>query len=270
MKLLFICPRWGSESLPPQDFITKVREAGYDGVEIGFCDVDPGAEETVALAKEAGLAVVTQHWMTQDRNLEKHLELYGQRLRRMAGFQPLFINSHTGRNLFSLEENKRVFAVAEKVTAETGVPILHETHRGRCLHTPWRTGELLAAMPATRLVLDMSHWCNVCESLLEDQDDLIEPLLPAVGHIHARVGWQHGPQVSDPRAPEWSDAVNAHLKWWDKIIAARRASGVAQFTICPEFGPPPYLPVLPYTQQPVANQWDINVHMMNFLRDRYR
>lgn len=29
-------------------------------------------------------------------------------------------------------------------------------------------------------------------------------------------------------------------------------------------------PVFPYTQQPVANQWDTNVHMMNFLRDRYR
>ena len=124
-------------------------------------------------------------------------------------------------------------------------------------------------MPSLKLVLDMSHWCNVCESLLQDQEDLIEPLLPAVSHIHARVGWEHGPQVSDPRAPEWSDALNAHLKWWDKVIAARRAEGVRQFTITPEFGPPPYLPTLPYTCQPVASQWDINVHMMNLLRARY-
>jgi hypothetical protein len=26
---------------------------------------------------------------------------------------------------------------------------------------------------------------------------------------------------------------------------------------------------LPYTCQPVASQWDINVHMMNLLRARY-
>jgi hypothetical protein len=75
--------------------------------------------------------------------------------------------------------------------------------------------------------------------------------------------------VSDPRAPEWANALNAHLKWWDKIIAARRAEGLSQFTITPEFGPPPYLPTLPYTCQPVASQWDINVHMMNLLRARY-
>lgn len=270
MKILFICPRWGSESLPANEFVSKVREAGYDGIEVGLGDVDPGADEAIRIAKSEGLAVATQHYMTANRDLDTHLSLYEQRLRRAAGFQPIFVNSHTGRDLFSIGENKRVFEVAEKVAAETGIPIYHETHRSRCMHTPWRTRELLDALPSIRLVLDISHWCNVCESLLEDQDDIIEPLLPAVAHIHARVGWQQGPQVNDPRAPEWGDALNAHLKWWDKIIAARRAEGVAQFTICPEFGPATYLPVLPYTQQPVANQWDINVHMMKLLRERYQ
>ena len=37
-----------------------------------------------------------------------------------------------------------------------------------------------------------------------------------------------------------------------------------------EFGPPHYLPALPYTQQPVADQWAINVHMMQLLRKRYQ
>jgi hypothetical protein len=270
MKILFLCPRWGSESLAPKEFVSKALEAGYDGIEVGFADQDPNAEESVAIAKSEGLAVATQHWMTTNRDLATHLDLYEKRLHRAAGFEPIFVNSQTGRDFFNTEESLRVFRVAEKVSAETGIPIYHETHRGRCMHTPWRTRELLDALPSIRLVLDMSHWCNVCESLLEEQDDIIEPLLPAVAHIHARVGWQQGPQVSDPRAPEWSDALNAHLKWWDKIIAARRAEGVAQFTICPEFGPVPYLPVLPYTQQPVASQWDINVHMMNLLRKRYQ
>jgi len=62
-------------------------------------------------------------------------------------------------------------------------------------------------------------------------------------------------------------AVEAHLGWWKKIAASKRAAGVAQLTITPEFGPPPYLPTLPWTQMPVASQWDINVHMMNFLRE---
>jgi sugar phosphate isomerase/epimerase len=268
MKLLFFCPRWGSEALPPAEFIRRVREAGYDGIEVGLADGDAAADEVLARGKDAGLAVVTQHWQTSTSDLPRHLEEFEIRLRRAASFEPLFINSHTGRDMFGLEDNLRVFEVADRISAETGIAILHETHRGRCLHTPWRTAELLRARPGTRLVLDMSHWCNVCESLCEDQSETIASVVPAVGHIHGRVGHAQGPQVPDPRAPEWRTAVEVHLGWWKKIAAAKRAADAAQLTITPEFGPPPYLPTLPWTQMPVASQWDINVHMMNFLREQ--
>jgi hypothetical protein len=74
--------------------------------------------------------------------------------------------------------------------------------------------------------------------------------------------------VSDPQAPEWQPAVEAHVRWWERIAVAKRAAGAERLTVTPEFGPPPYLPVLPWTQMPVASQWDINVHMMHLLRDR--
>jgi sugar phosphate isomerase/epimerase len=267
MKLVFFCPRWGSEALSPAEFIRKVRNAGYDGIEVGLADGDAAADEVLARAKDTGLAVITQHWQTMTPDLPHHLEEFEARLRRAASFDPLFINSHTGRDMFALEENLQVFALADRISAETGITILHETHRGRCLHAPWRTAELLRARPGTRLVLDISHWCNVCESLCEDQEETISELLAAVEHIHARVGHPQGPQVSDPRAPEWQSAVEAHLRWWGRIAAAKRAVGAQHLTVTPEFGPPPYLPVLPWTQMPVASQWDINVHMMNLLRE---
>lgn len=268
IKLVFFCPRWGSESRSPSEFIRNVREAGYDGVEIGLADGDTTADDVIARAKDAGLEVITQHWQTLTADLPRHLCEFEARLRRAASFQPLFINSHTGRDMFGLEDNQRVFELADRISHETGVAILHETHRGRCLHTPWRTAELLRVRPGTQLVLDMSHWCNVCESLCEDQSDSIASLLSAIGHIHARVGHAQGPQVPDPRAPEWQPALEVHLDWWTKIAEARRASGAERLTITPEFGPPPYLPTLPWTQMPVAPQWDINVHMMNYLREQ--
>lgn len=268
MNLLFLCPRWGSESLPPRAFIRKVKDAGYDGVEIALADGDREAEEAVAIAKSDGLVLVTQHYLTLDTNLGRHAEAYEQRLRRAASFAPLFVNSHTGRDLFDLETNLRIFEIAERVAEETGVSVYHETHRGRCLHTPWRTAELLTARPTTRLVFDMSHWCNVCESLCEDQKETFLEILPAVRHIHARVGYAHGPQVSDPRAPEWQNALESHLGWWRQIFLLRKIAAARELTITPEFGPPPYLPTLPFTQMPVSDQWDINVHMMNFLRDQ--
>lgn len=270
LQLLFLCPRWGSDTLLPSEFVAKVIETGYDGVEVGLAEFNPAVDEVIRRAKDAGLVVVTQHYDTAVRDLSLHLKNYEARLRLAAGYQPRFINSHTGRDFFTLAENKRIFALAGKIAGETGIPVYHETHRSRCCHTPWRTVELLKDMPEVRLVLDMSHWCVVCESLLEDQDDLMNQVIPCVEHVHARVGWSQGPQVSDPRAPEWESAIEAHLKWWDKIVALKRATGAEALTICPEFGPVPYLPVLPYSQKPVANQWEINAYMMNTLRKRYK
>ena len=269
MKIHFFCPRWGSQAQPPEEFLRRVIEAGYDGIEIGFDDGDRSDEGIPELARASGLDVITQHFATLATDLDAHGREYEDRLRRAASFRPLFINSQTGRDLFDIGQNLRIFDVAERIAGETGIPIYHETHRARCLHTPWRTAELLRARPGTGLVLDLSHWCNVCESLLEDQSEGIGALLPAVRHIHARVGHAQGPQVSDPRAPEWKDALDAHLKWWDLIVAARREAGAGRLTITPEFGPPPYFPTLPWTRMPVASQWDINVHMMQLLRSRY-
>ncbi len=268
MKLLILCPRWGSESLAPREFIRRVREAGYDGVEIALADGDKAAMEAVEIAKSEGLALVTQHYETLDTDSETHAEHFERRLRHAASAKPLFVNSHTGRDLFSLEKNLSVFAIADRIAQDTGIPVFHETHRGRCLHSPWRTAELLAARPATKLVFDMSHWCTVCESLCEDQAETIAGIIPAAAHIHARVGHAHGPQVSDPRAPEWQAALEVHVHWWKRIADLRRTAGADVLTIAPEFGPPPYLPTLPFTNMPVASQWDINVHMMELLRQR--
>jgi sugar phosphate isomerase/epimerase len=270
MDVLFFCPRWGSESLPPAQFIQRVLDAGFDGVEVGLADEDPGAEQVLAEAKAAGLRIITQHTVTQDPDPGTHLAQYERRLRRAAGFNPVFVNSHTGRDRFGLADNVRLFEMAQRVSRETGVPVYHETHRSRCCHSPWRTVELLRALPETRLVLDLSHWCCVCESLLEDQADFLEEVLPAVEHVHARVGWEHGPQVNDPRAPEWAPALAAHLRWWDALADLQRAAGRTSLTITPEFGPPPYLPTLPYTRQPVVSQWAANLHMRELLRARYQ
>ena len=88
-------------------------------------------------------------------------------------------------------------------------------------------------------------------------------------HIHARIGHMQGPQVIDPRSPENIEAVNFHLQCWDTIIDLKNKNGDRNFTITPEFGAPPYLHLFPYTQQPITNQWEVNVYMMELLKKRY-
>jgi hypothetical protein len=105
---------------------------------------------------------------------------------------------------------------------------------------------------------------------LDDQEETVQLALSRVDHIHARIGHQEGPQVNDPRAPEWANAVKRHLEWWDKIVQLKIQGGVNSITILTEFGPPDYMPTLPYTRQPLGDQWNINVYMMQLLRKRYQ
>jgi hypothetical protein len=125
-------------------------------------------------------------------------------------------------------------------------------------------------MPDLKLAADFSHWCCVHESLLEDQEPALASAIQRSFHLHARVGHPEGPQVSDPRAPEWQPAVEAHLAWWQRIVDHRRRDGAELLTVCPEFGPPDYMPTLPYTRQPVADLWELNCHMKRLLESRLR
>jgi hypothetical protein len=129
--------------------------------------------------------------------------------------------------------------------------------------------QYLEKNPDLRITLDASHWCNVSESLLADQQATMDLALTRVDHVHARIGHAQGPQVHDPRAPEWAEALAAHFGWWDKVVQVKKEKG-EPLTVLTEFGPPDYMPTLPYTRQPIADQWAINVHMMHLLRKRYQ
>ena len=132
------------------------------------------------------------------------------------------------------------------------------------------TQRYLEELSALRINADFSHWCCVHESFLEDQEDTLEAVIERADHIHARVGYPEGPQVPDPRAPEWKEALDRHLNWWDKIVARKKREKAEYFTITPEFGPVPYIQTEPYTQKPLADIGEINNYMTALLKERYR
>ena len=86
-------------------------------------------------------------------------------------------------------------------------------------------------------------------------------------HIHARVGFPQGPQVNDPRAPEWKEALDHHLAWWDAVVAEHRGRKSDSLTITPEFGP--RRTCRPYrSREPLSDQWGVNLYMKDLLRAR--
>lgn len=152
-----------------------------------------------------------------------------------------------------------------EIEAETNIPIFHETHRGRfSFHAPTLL-PYLEKFPNLKLVGDFSHFCVVSESLLQGQEEMLEKIIPHIAHIHARVGSEQAPQVSDPSAPEWKTHLQCFTNWWQQILENGKKNGISEMSITPEFGAVPYLPVLPFTQQPIANQWDNNLFMKEYL-----
>jgi hypothetical protein len=203
-----------------------------------------------------------------EKDFAKHEAQFKQFLADAAATKPVYINCHSGKDYFTVDQKEKLISFTAGVSAQSGVPIYHETHRGRALYSAPVTAELMKKIPSLRLTLDISHWCAVHESYLGDQEESISLALSRTDHIHVRIGHPEGPQVSDPRAPEWNTAVQTHFAWWDKIVENKKKEG-KRITFLTEFGPPDYMPTLPYTRQPLANQWDINVHMMEVIRKRY-
>lgn len=268
--LKIMATNWGFPG-SVDEFCAKAKKEGYDGIEMWW----PGNKEQQDILFNA----IKKHNLeigflcgSGESDFENHFRQFKSQIEAVIAQQiqrPLYINCHSGKDYFSFDQNSQFISYTIEVSKKTGIPISHETHRSRILFAAPIAKHFAETMPGLRVTLDISHWCNVHESLLHDQEETVNMILQRTDHIHARVGHAEGPQVNDPRAPEWDAAVKRHIEWWDKVVAIKIKQGIKKLSFLTEFGPPDYLPVLPYTRQPVANQWDINVYMMNLLRKRY-
>lgn len=268
MNISFFCPRWGQADTDWEVFLYSVKSSGYDGIEASLPVDEKETNQMLGGLAKYGLKLIGQHWETIEPDFKKHCKEYEGRLRNLAAIKPLFINSQTGKDYYSFEENKKLIALAKRVEEETGVTVIHETHRGKFSYAAHITKQYLEKLPALRITLDISHWCNTAESLLHDQEEAVEMAITSTDHIHARIGFAQGPQVADPADPAWKKELEFHLSCWDKVAAMKKENKLP-LTITPEFGPPPYMPTMPFTHQAVSDQWEINRYMMNLLSERY-
>ena len=252
-------------------FCRKVRDAGYNGVEYGIPNevTNKELDEAWNRFEKYDLEVIPQHYGTYDAEFEKHLNNYAGWLDMVEPYQALKIDSQTGKDYFTFEQNNKLIERASEHSRACGVEVFHETHRNKFTFAAHITFDYLKRIPGLRITLDVSHWINVAESFLQDQPDAMELAIQRTEHIHARVGYPEGPQVPDPAAPEWNEALQHHLHWWDKIIERKQSESNSMVTITPEFGPHPYMVHLPYSQVPISNQWENNIYMLNLLKERY-
>jgi sugar phosphate isomerase/epimerase len=236
-----------------ENYIRKIKESGYDGIE---CPL-PGKEQESyfrQLLDEYDLEYIAQVLSQGD-----HEHSFATQVERAVEFNPIMIVSQSAKDSMPYEQQVQYFQKAVEVEKTAGISVAHETHRGRALFNPWHTVKLLNEIPELKLNADFSHWCCVCESLLADFQEDMKMACERSIHIHGRVGYSEGPQVPDPRAPEYEREWKTHLSWWEQIAVHHQRQGIDTLSFTPEFGPPGYMHTLPFTRQPVADIWDLNL-----------
>lgn len=265
-KILFFQTDWGN-TLPMNAFLAKAKAAGYDGVELWMPTGEDKKKSLKEGLKKYELEVIFLHGTARNLPFEEALRVYELGLQEILAWNPVKVNSHTGNDFWTPEQNLAFIELGDRYAKQVGISVLHETHRGRFSYTLPESVAMLRKFPNLKYTLDVSHWMVVHERLLTESDPLLQEIFPAVDHIHARVGFAEGPQVPNPAAPEWKNEVKAHLDIWEKIIRSQTGK---VFTVTTEFGPPPYMATVPFTNQPLADQWEANVWIRNALKSRFQ
>lgn len=249
MELFIFRALWGMTGAIEEQ-IERIAAAGYDGID-GFTTAHN-------LSTDAFTQLVTAHGLKLIMNAQvDRREELEPTLKRLAEYNPLKIGLHSGRDSMSREEGCAFFEEALRLEQAIGIQIVHETHRGRMFFTPWDTAFYLRQFETLKVLADYSHWVNVCERLPDDQAEALTLANQRTLHIHGRVGYEEGPQVPDPSAPEYAQHLVWHETQWAAILEKRRAEGLSAMTFTPEYGPPDYLHTLPHTRAPVADLWQV-------------
>jgi len=278
-----------SKYLEVEEALEEIARLGYDGVEVPFkCVLYIGKDRFKELLQKNNLKVILMVFTEgpvapgeglvfggpyagfsptsvpgeTDKKLlvATHLQVFKEQVEAAQEFNPTLVNSHSMKDCFTEEMATQFFTDALAWQKEKGYRVLHETHRKRFLHSPWVARGFLPNFPDLKLVADLSHWVNVAETNPSDPDltSVIENIAGQFHHIHCRVGYDHGPQVPDPRLGQWLEYMEGHERWWDAIWQAAAERGDEEITMTPEHGPPNYQVCDPRTEKPLADIWDVN------------
>jgi hypothetical protein len=255
--------------------LAECHEGIYDGIEAPVPLEAKARREFVARIREADVPLIAEittggGYVPVHASVERHLEELRTIAEATLDAGPIRHTALVGCDSWSLPEGVDFLGQALEICGELGIIASFETHRSRLTFNPWITRDLLLQLPDMRLTCDFAHWCCVCERLvLDTEPEVLALCAERASHVHARVGYDQGPQVPHPAAPEHRDALDAHERWWDAVWSVHAQSGRPVTTMTPEFGPDGYLQAAPFTREPVASLDEINRWMAERQRERF-
>ncbi|NBU64685.1 MAG: hypothetical protein EBS29_09325 [Chloroflexia bacterium] len=238
MRIDLFRSTWGIDA-PWEVVFPAIAQQAYRGVELG-----------VPLDKNEQVHLITQlaaHQLeyiamvfTSGEDVATHVASAKQQIEAAISCGARQITLHGWRDASSFDDGCRFVEAIIGLERQYGIAIGHETHRGRLFFNPWSTDAYLSRYPEAHICADYSHWVVVAERNLGDAEAIMERCAAHCIHLHTRVGHAQGPQVPDPSLPRYNSEVAAHEHWWQLAVAANQRAGKAEFSMTPEYGPPPY------------------------------
>lgn len=264
MKLLTFKTVWGHTGSLAEAAILA-REAGFVGLEAparhgnaNYLSPLQQALEQSGLDWIQEICTAGSYVPRRQASPAEHLEDLEAQILLGKALKPRFVNVMAGCDAWPIARSIEFFKAAMDIASKHDAVCSFETHRGRSFYCPWNTATVLEALPDIKLTCDFSHWVVVSERLMDSEWDAIELAARHAHHVHGRVGYDQGPQVPHPAAPEYAEALASHQRCWEAIWADQTRRGYVETTMTPEFGPDGYLHHLPFTNAPVADLWEIN------------
>jgi sugar phosphate isomerase/epimerase len=266
MQVLILAPQWGYEEIAFENFLIKIKGEGFDGVDTWIPQEVSERKNFIKLLEAYEMPIVCHQHQATGSDIKSFCKSFEYQLNLAMECSPILINSHSGRDFFSLDDQLRVIDTARDFADRNNIRVAHETHRGRIGFSPYNFNDLLNHRPQMCVTADLSHWVCVTESYLEHSQDILHKAMAQAEHIHARVGHTQGPQVPDPRVPQWQQTTGLFLNWWLQILSKKASEGRQVFTITPEFGPPPYMTIDLATNSPLADQTELNIFIKDLIK----
>lgn len=259
---------WGLESHTQSwaGLFASIKSQGFDGVEASLADIgwyDDRGQTFLRHLRSSQLSYILglySDWDDYEGSPTRHT--YAQHAAQLQNQlacalalkspAPVHVNIHGGSDRLPVGSAASLFRDASGFVKDLEIPssrVSFETHRGRCLYSPWPTALYLQQCPNLNLTLDFSHWVLVTESLLDSKEDrkwLQNMVIPRVRHVHARIGSPQQSQLPDLSLGKCTDEDKGALFYekcrmrFEEIWKLCRRQGCVTFTV--EYGPPPYAP----------------------------
>lgn len=265
---------WGVTE-PLLELIPRLRsELGYTGVEACLLYVTPEDRAILLGASLGGEIKLVIMLQTGGDGVSDHLSSLDQQLADAVQFRPAKINIHGGQDSWSYEQSCEYFEGFLKLQAKyqspellgDAVPLLHETHRGRILYSPWVSLPILKAFPSLLLTADLSHWVVVSERHLGCFPEVMRLVAERTRHIHTRPCGTNSIQFGGLclRSPEYGPDLSAFAGYWKSIFETQAKLGdlASRVSIDPELGPFPYAQLTPNGTLAQQHELDADIEVV--------